>query len=169
MALRMRMFWVPARYLAWLGSGLCALAVLLAGCGGTSDETPVACLDGAGAYIGALGDAPGEVRLSGEVPISDCLAENQQGGDLATVGETMLEAATTLNADAREEPGGSANLELGYLIGAAQRGAERSNGIHADLVRRLAVAARYSPGGQPLPPAFLRVYREGFDAGRVRG
>ena len=30
---------------------------------------------------------PGEVRLSGETPISDCLAENQQGGDLATVGD----------------------------------------------------------------------------------
>ncbi len=169
MALRTRKRWVPARYPACLCSGLCALAVLLAGCGEASDETPVACLDRAGAYLGALGDASGEVRLSGEVPISECLAENQKGGDLAAVGATMLEVATTLNAEAREDPGGSANLELGYLLGAAERGAEQSNGIHADLVRRLAVAARYSPGTAQLSPLFLRTYREGFDAGRARG
>jgi hypothetical protein len=163
------MLWVPMRYLAGPVTALCALAVLLAGCGGNSDETPVACLDGPNAYIGALGDAPGEVRLSGEVPISDCLAENQKGGDLAAVGGAMLDAATTLNAEARQDPGGSANLQLGYLLGAAERGAAKSNGIHADLVRRLAVATRYSPGNQPLPRAFLRTYREGFDAGRARG
>ncbi|HWM54970.1 MAG TPA: hypothetical protein VNO20_06240 [Solirubrobacterales bacterium] len=145
------------------------IAAFAAGCGGTSDETPVACLDGPGAYVGALGDAPGQVRLSGEVPISDCLAENQKGGDLAAVGGTMLDAATTLNAEAREDPGGSANLQLGYLLGAAESGAEQSGGIHADLVRRLAVAARYSPGNQPLSPIFLRTYREGFDAGRASG
>ncbi len=161
--------WVPARYLAWLGGGLCALAVLLAGCGGASDETPVACLDGPSAYLDALGDAPGEVRLNGEAPISDCLAENQKGGDLAAVGGTMLDVATTLNAEARPDPGGDANLQLGYLVGAAERGAEESGGIHADLVRRLAVAARYSPGGQTLPATFLSTYQEGFDAGRERG
>ena len=161
--------WVPARYLAWLTGGLCALAVLLGGCGGQDEATPVACLDGQGAYIAALGDAPGEVRLSGEAPISDCLAENQKGGDLATVGGTMLEVATTLNAEARQDPGGDANLQLGYLVGAAERGAEESGGIHADLVRRLAVAARYSPGTQRLPAVFLETYREGFDAGRAKG
>jgi hypothetical protein len=169
MALKMRMRWVPRCYSARLGGGICALAVLLAGCGGASDETPVACLDGPGAYLGALGDAPGAVRLSGEVSISECLAENQKGGDLAAVGGTMLDVTTQLNADARAEPGGDANLQLGYLLGAAERGAERSGGIHADLVRRLAVAARYSPGGQPLPSAFLHTYREGFDAGRASG
>jgi|GEM_PF-331039 len=161
--------WVQARNPVSLCIALCALGALLAGCGGTSDETPVACLDGQGAYLGALGDAPGEVRLSGEVPISDCLAENQKGGDLAAVGGTMLDVATTLNAEARQDPGGDANLQLGYLVGAAERGADESGGIHADLVRRLAVAARYSPGAQRLSAAFLEAYQEGFDAGRERG
>ena len=113
--------------------------------------------------------APGEVKLDGETPISDCLAENQQGGDLATVGEAMVEAATELNGEARAEPGGDANLQLGYLIGAAQRGADSTEGIHADLIRRLTVAARYAPGREPLPPAFLATYREGFDAGHSGG
>src|ERR1041384_7752376 len=102
------------RRLVSIAYSACLPVLLAAGCGSASDETPVACLDGQGAYIGALGDAPGEVLLSGEVAISDCLAENQMGGDLAAVGGTMLDAATTLNAEAREDPGGSANLQLGY-------------------------------------------------------
>jgi hypothetical protein len=147
----------------------CLVAFLAAGCGSQDDSTPVACLEGANAYVRALEAAPGEVKLSGKTPISDCLAENQKGGDLATVGGAMVEAATELNAEARAEPGGAANLRLGYLIGAAQRGADRSEGIHADLIRRLAVAARYSPGRQPLPPAFLSMYRQGYDAGHAGG
>jgi hypothetical protein len=81
----------------------------------------------------------------------------------------MVAAATELNSEARADPGGAANLELGYLVGAAERGAEGTSGIHADLVRRLDAAARYSPGGRRPPPQFERAYREGFDAGRARG
>jgi hypothetical protein len=145
------------------------VAMFVAGCGGRDDSTPVACLEGAQVYVDALSRAPEEVRLEGEAPISECLAENQGGGDLATVGEAMVETATELNAAARDEPGGEATLRLGYLIGAAQRGADRTEGIHADLVRRLVVAGRYAPGDQPLPRAFVRAYREGFDAGRAGG
>jgi hypothetical protein len=138
----------------------------LAGCGGRDEpSTPVACLEGTGAYLRALAAAPAEVKLNGETPIGDCLAENQPGGDLATVGEALVEAATKLNAEARANPEGPAALRLGYLLGAAERGAEQTEGIHADLIRRLTVAARYSPEG-PLPAAFTAAYREGFDAGR---
>jgi hypothetical protein len=143
--------------------------VALVGCGSQEDSTPVACLEGAGTYEKALRDAPGEVRLGGETPISDCLTPNQKAGELAQVGEALVAATTDLNAEAREEPGGDAALRLGYLIGAAQRGAEKSEGIHADLVRRLTVAARYAPGGRPLSQRFLAAYREGFDAARSSG
>lgn len=158
---------MPARVAIALSALLAVLAI--AGCGKQDNSTPVACLEGRSAYIAALASAPGEAALDGDTPISECLAENQQGGDLATVGAALVEAATALNAEAREEPGGGANLRLGYLIGAAQRGAERTEGIHADLLRRLAVAARYAPGREPLPPAFLSTYREGFDAGHEHG
>jgi hypothetical protein len=151
------------------GTVACSGALLVAGCGSQDDSTPVACLEGASTYARALVSAPGQVRLEGDTPISNCLAENQQGGDLATVGEAMVATATRLNAEARAEPGGDANLQLGYLLGAAQRGADRTEGIHSDLVRRLTVAARYAPRGEPLSPAFLATYREGFDAGREGG
>jgi hypothetical protein len=151
-----------------IGIALLALGVL-AGCGSTDNSTPVACLEGEGVYLKALDKAPGEVKLSGEAPISECLAENQKAGDLATVGTALVGVATKLNAEARAEPGGDANLQLGYLLGAAERGASQTNGIHAELIRRLTAAARYSPDNRPPPAAFLRVYREGFDAGRAGG
>jgi hypothetical protein len=145
------------------------LALTAGGCGGPGDKTPVACLNGTDAYLRALANAPGAVRLRGEVPIGDCLAENQKAGDLATVGTALVAAATKLNAEARAEPGGAANLQLGYLLGAAERGAESTAGIHTELLRRLTAAARYSPADKPLQGAFRRAYSEGFDAGRGRG
>jgi hypothetical protein len=146
-----------------------AAVCLAAGCGRGDESTPVACLEGAGAYQRALAAAPGEVLLAGETPISDCLTENQDAGQLSQVGEAMIATATKLNAAARAEPDGEAALQLGYLLGAASRGAEETEGIHSDLIRRLTVAARYAPGKRPLPPALLAAYREGFDAGHSGG
>ncbi len=156
---------------ARLAIGAACLAALLgAGCGGRGEvATPVACLEGTATYLKALRAAPGAVRLAGETPISDCLAENQQAGDLATVGEAMIEAATGLNAEASAEGGGRAAVRLGYLLGAATAGAEKTEGIHANLVRRLTVAARFAPDRQPLSPAFLAAYRRGYDAGHSDG
>src|SRR5215204_1674720 len=110
---------------------LAFLALAGFGCGGQDDSTPVVCLEGAPVYAQALNDAPDEVLLQGRTPISDCLASNQDAGDLSRIGEAMIETATGLNAEAREQPGGDAALRLGYLLGAAQRGAEQSEGIHA--------------------------------------
>jgi hypothetical protein len=148
---------------------LAPLALFALGCGTSDDSTPVACLEGAEAYERALTAAPDEVLLEGETLISECLTRNQTGGDLSRVGEAMIETATALNAEARAQPGEDASLQLGYLLGAVQRGSEESEGIHADLVRRLVVAARFAPGRQPLPPQFVRAYREGFAAGRAGG
>ncbi|MFN8215462.1 MAG: hypothetical protein U0R71_02595 [Solirubrobacterales bacterium] len=149
---------------------LAALAALLAGCGNQKDDsTPVACLEPESAYREALAAAPRSVRFPDGTAISECLAENQQAGDLANVGETMVGLATALNSEARARPGGSANVELGYLLGAVTRGAERTEGIHADLVRRLTVAARFAPTDQRLPATFLAAYQRGFDAGRRDG
>ena len=77
-------------------------------------------------------------------------------GDLADGRRGDGRGGDRLNAEARTNPAGAADLQLGYLLGAAQRGAEDTDGIHAELVRRLdRRAARYSPGKRPLPPRFL--------------
>jgi hypothetical protein len=145
------------------------LALAVGGCGQASDSAPVACREGAGAYLAVLATAPGAVQLKDGTPISECLAENQRGGELAAVGTAMVTAATRLNAEARSDPGGAAAVELGYLLGAAERGAADTDGIHAELIRRLAAAARYSPDNRPLPAEFQRAHREGFDAGEAHG
>jgi len=146
-----------------------AALALLAGCGSADDSTPVACLEGASAYERALKAAPDEVLLGDETLISECLPRNQSGGDLSRVGEALIETATALNAEARAEPGGAANLQLGYLLGAVERGAEESEGIHSDLIRRLVVAARFAPGKQPIPREFVVSYRDGYAAGQSNG
>jgi hypothetical protein len=146
-----------------------SFVVLLVGCGNSDDSTPVACLEGAGAYEQALKAAPDEVLLEDETLISECLARNQSGGDLSRVGEALIETGTKLNAEAREDPGDAAALQLGYLLGAVKRGTEESEGIHSDLLRRLVVAARFAPGKQPLPPEFVRAYRDGYAAGQSNG
>lgn len=155
------------RFAATLLAAACLTGAVL-GCGEQDDSTPVACLEGAAAYEKALAAAPGEVRLGGETAISECLTPNQSAGDLARVGEAMIAAATGLNAEARAQ-GGEAAVQLGYLLGAAERGSEESEGIHSDLVRRLTVAARYAPDRQPLSPAFYRAYRSGYAAGLDEG
>jgi hypothetical protein len=155
-----------------VAAALCALVAVSAlaiGCGGTNTSTPHACLSGPGAYLRGLRAAPGNVTLRDGTPISGCLVPGQKAGELATVGSSMLSAVTTLNAQARRQPGGSANLRLGYLIGAAKRGAEGSEGIHSELLRRLTAAAAYSPRTAILSPEFEATYREGFAAGHARG
>lgn len=147
-------------------TALAVAAALAAGCSKSEPEgTPEACLAGADAYELALEAAPAEVRLEGETPISDCLVPEQEGGDLALVGEQVVKVATDLNVAAARDPSGPAALRLGYLVGAVERGAE---GIHADLVRRLNAAARFSPDGL-LPAEFERTFGEGYAAGLESG
>jgi hypothetical protein len=146
------------------------VAVALAGCGSADqDTTPAACLNGSRAFSDALHAAPGVVRLSGEVPISDCLVSNQSAGDLARVGGTLVALATKLNAQAHHDPGGPPTLQLGYLVGAVTRGAGNTQGIHAELVRRIEAAALYSPAGKPPPEPFDHTYEKGYAAGKDDG
>jgi hypothetical protein len=146
-----------------------ALALALGACGTSDEGTPVACLESSKAYLRALEDAPEPVRLPGGTRISDCLTKNQGGGELATIGISMVRTATALNSEARQNPGGPAAVQLGFLLGAVERGAEDTAGIHSELVRRLEAAAKYSPGDRPLPRRLERAYEAGFEAGQVVG
>jgi hypothetical protein len=145
-----------------------ALALGITGCSSQEDEkTPTACLAAAPAYLQALRAAPGEVRLEGTTPISDCLTPEQDGGELADVGSAMIAAATELNGEARADPAGEATVELGYLSGAVSRGADS---IHTDLARRVTTAAQFSPEGSgTLSAEFLRAFGRGYEAGRETG
>lgn len=145
-------------------------ATLVTACGDSNEEgTPAVCLSGTQAFSEALKKAPRPVRLEGELPISDCLAQNQSGGDLARLGTILVELTTRLNAEARQDPSGPPAVQLGYLIGAVERGAAETQGIHAELLRRLEAAALFSPAGKPPPPPFDQTYERGYAAGRDDG
>jgi hypothetical protein len=144
-----------------------AAILLIGGCGNKqNDEAPAACLAGNQSYLQSLERAPAPVRLAGTTPISDCLVPEQEAGQLASIGQEMIVAATKLNAEARRAPAGPAPLELGYLLGAVSKGADP---IHTDLVRRLNSAARFSQTGGTLPASFERAFGRGYAAGRQSG
>jgi hypothetical protein len=146
---------------------MAAATGLIAGCGNDQDDqAPAVCLVGSDAYLKALEKAPAPVLLGSTTPISDCLVPQQNGGQLASIGEEMIVAATKLNGEARRDPGGRASVELGYLIGAASRGADS---IHTDLVRRLNASAHFSETGGALPASLERSFGRGYAAGQRSG
>ena len=135
-------------------------AAVGAGCGG-GDPAPLspACSNGPGAILRALAGAPGRVRLEDGTRLSECVEHAFDDGELQVLGTTLTPAADTLAA--RATP--TAALQLGYLIGAVRRGAGRTNGIHAELVRHLEGTATVRK------PALVAATRRGIAAGEARG
>jgi hypothetical protein len=112
------------------------LAVAAAGCREEEPELPAACRAGAVEVGQALTAAPREVRLDGTT-LSECVDGSTDAADLEAVGGTLVDVATRLAKKARSEPEGAAALQLGYLLGAVRRGAEKTPGTHYDVVKRL--------------------------------
>jgi hypothetical protein len=85
-------------------------------------------------------------------------------GDLQSVGAVLAQAADQLLHRAARAP--SAALELGYLIGAVERGGRRTNGVSAELVRRVE-----QDGGalDRARAATTTALRQGLAAGRASG
>lgn len=111
--------------------------VTAAGCS-TSDESgvPASCRATGEAVQRALASAPEPVTLDG-TKISDCFARGSESGELQTIGFAFTEAAAELSREARQRPESEAALELGYLVGAVRAGADRTQGIHDELLRRV--------------------------------
>jgi hypothetical protein len=128
--------------------------VVLAGCGSDrSEKMPAACASGPGSFVKALAKAPAAVTVGG-TPISRCFNRDAGGTDEQILGTNLLAAAQQL-ADRGQ------SLQLGYLIGAARRGARR-NGLAAELVRRL----EQEPTSATIASA---EYRRGLRAGLITG
>jgi hypothetical protein len=142
-----------------------AIVLVLAACGKDEPRMPATCTttDRAG-YERALAAAPGDVRLPGGVPISVCLWRVRSDAQLQELGTVVHAVAEelALRADAGDA---TAARRLGYLSGAVAAGAERSDGISAELARRVATT------GSRLDdtPGLARALAEGADAGAARG
>lgn len=130
------------------------------------DRAPEACAGGiaserVAALRTALARAPGPVALADGTRISDCLAHDADSGDIETVGSTMLSVTERL-VDSAAGGDTRALTQLGYLIGAAERGAVRAQGVNDELVRRLDQELQDTEVASP-------AYRAGERAGRSTG
>jgi hypothetical protein len=148
---------------------LLPLLAVLAACGSEPEPTPTACLTGPGDYLEALREAPDQALLAGSVPLSDCLVSDQSAGELNTVGQAVIAAATELNGEARRRPTSAATTRLGYLVGSVEEGASATAGIHTDLVRRINAAARFSDDPKGLPASFERTFGAAYASARESG
>lgn len=143
---------------------VCALAVAaLAACGGSA-PLPRDCRTMTVAdVLHALQHAPASVALPGGARLSTCVERATGDADLQSVGATLTAAADRLarRMAASEE----AALQLGYLIGATERGAARTPGVQAELAQRMAAVPGFDGGPRARRAALLR----GRAAGRHDG
>jgi hypothetical protein len=138
-------------------------AVAVGGC--TTAEPrplPAACLRGPEEVHRALAAAPGPVRLDG-TPLSDCVSRARSQSDLQNVGAILTRVAEDLERLAPKNAG--AALQLGYLAGAARRGAPHTSSLQAELVRRL----ERSTALEHLRPRMRSALARGASAGRTGG
>ena len=147
---------------------LLIVTVLVAGCGpGGDSDAPLSpgCIEGPAAVAEALQKAPGEVRLRDGTLLSRCVDDARSDADLQNVGLAFTTVIEDLEADAPRNE--RAALQLGYLVGAARRGAGSASAIQAELVRRLETSAALDPAAST--PAARRALVEGMRAGEERG
>jgi hypothetical protein len=148
-------------------AALVALALIAAAACGGRDERPLdaACTSSAGAIERALARAPEPVTLGRGTRLSDCVSRARSNADLQSAGATLTGAAEHLAVRAKRGDA-RAGVALGYLVGAARRGAARTPGLHAQLARRLESAAAFVGQGGPAVAAALE---RGLRAGRATG
>jgi hypothetical protein len=139
------------------------VALLLAGCARDAESVPAACLGDPAAIEQALARAPARVTLSDGTPLSTCVSRARNDAELQTLGTSLMRVADHLTAYSSADR--VATMRLGYLIGAARRGARKNPGLAANLVRRLEQTGP-SRGGKP---ETLFELRRGERAGEAGG
>jgi hypothetical protein len=145
----------------WIGV-VSALALLtLSGCAGRTPPAQ-ACIEAQPAdVLQALTHAPGHVALADGTPISQCVRHTIDDAKLQVLGATLTQAADRLAVRMRSSD--AAALQLGFLIGATERGAAQAAGMQADLANRVAGAAALEGGTR------RAVLLRGRAAGQQRG
>lgn len=140
------------------------LLLVLAGCSADGgDPLPAACLGSGREMARALEPAPRPVTLSGGTRLSSCLRDASTGAELQSLGVSLTTVAGTLQRRAAGDP--AAAGRLGYLIGAARRGAAAGNGVAMNLVRRLERTGMLESAA----PAAQSALQHGLRAGESSG
>jgi hypothetical protein len=132
-----------------------------------ADEPPLAatCTQSSAAIERALQRAPVTVRLPDGTALSDCFTNARTDAALQSFGVVAVGAAEDLGVRAKQgDP--RAAMQLGYLVGAARRGARRTSGVQAELARRVERSAAFvEDGGAAASVALARGMRAGEAGG----
>ncbi|MCW2998217.1 MAG: hypothetical protein JWN65_1766 [Solirubrobacterales bacterium] len=120
-----------------LAAAMGTTVVVATGCGPGATPISPACTESERPIVTALQHAPGAVTLVGGFRLSQCISDGTDEAELQNVGIAFHRAAEDLRVRARQLDGGAAAVQLGYLIGATRRGAKRTNGVMAELQRRV--------------------------------
>jgi hypothetical protein len=138
----------------------------LGGCtAGDDPPLPADCLQGEEALEEALAAVPDPVRLGDGTAISTCVELASSTADQQNVGILVVSVAEELEEQAADGDEAAA-LRLGYLVGAVQRGAERTGGIQLELAFRLSRVA--GALGDP-SPEITGALTDGIAAGERTG
>jgi hypothetical protein len=133
---------------------VCVLALLaFGGCGGRTPPAQ-ACIEAQPAdVVQALTHAPRDVALVGGTSLSQCVRRTIDDSRLQALGATLTAAAAQLAGQTRSSD--AAAFQLGFLIGAVNRGAAQAAGLQEELANRIAGTAAGLDGG-PRRAALLR-------------
>ena len=149
-----------------MGSPLlvCTLAtVVLAACA-TREPLPSACMEARpDDVLRALRAAPQEVALQDGTRISTCVERAVGESEAQVLGATLTTTADRLAR--RLASSELAAFQLGFLMGATERGAAQTNGVQGELDARIGQAAGIDGG----PPARHGALLRGRAAGRRDG
>ncbi len=141
---------------------VCVLALLVFGGCGRRTAPAQACIEAQPAdVLQALAHAPHDVALADGTSLSQCVRRTIDDGSLQALGATFTAAADALAR--RMHSSDAAAFQLGFLIGATDRGAGQAAGLQGELANRVAGAAGLDGG--PRRALLLR----GRAAGRRRG
>lgn len=139
------------------------IALLALGACGGREPLPSGCAEVSPADVTrSLRHAPHDVALGG-TPISACVERAISDAELQIVGTTLTAAADDLAR--RLADGERVAFQLGFLMGAVERGAARTTGVQSELSDRIGQAAGLDGG----PPAQRAVLLRGRAAGRRGG
>lgn len=152
-----RHFTMPRMARLRASMALAALALAAAGCSDDERPLPVGCQTGSAAFEQALRRAPARVTLKDGTRLSECVRRARSDSELQTLGFALTQLADRLSDRAAGEPVSA--VRLGYLIGAARVGAAKTEGVAAELARRLEHTAAQLDG------AGLAAVRRGVRAG----
>ncbi|MBB4661150.1 hypothetical protein [Conexibacter arvalis] len=128
------------------GARTAALATVVAlpfavGCGAEAPP-PSACMQATGADVmRALDGAPDHAALADGTLLSECVDRAESDAQLQTLGLTFVAVSDQLAAQVGRDR--DAAFRLGFLVGAAERGAGPTGGTQGELVQRLQQAIAF--------------------------